>query len=44
VSAALRDFNPLNVRFGSQADITPSLDYVRFAPEADIREHEDLVG
>jgi hypothetical protein len=30
----LRDVSPLNVRFGSKADLTPSLSHVRFAPES----------
>jgi hypothetical protein len=34
--AALRDFNPGNVRFGSKADVAPCLDFVRFTPKADI--------
>jgi hypothetical protein len=32
-AAALRDFDPAYVGLGSQADITPSLGNVRFAPE-----------
>jgi hypothetical protein len=36
-TAALRDFSPPFVRFGSQADVTPSLGHVRFAPKADKR-------
>ena len=31
---ALRDFNPIFVRFGSKADIAPCLDFVRFTPES----------
>jgi hypothetical protein len=33
-AAALRDFDPANDRYGSQADIAPSLGHVRFAPES----------
>ena len=31
---ALRDFNPIFVRFGSKADIAPCLDFVRFTRES----------
>ena len=31
---ALRDFNPIFVRFGSKADIAPCLAFVRFTPES----------
>src|SRR5262249_34589836 len=34
VTAALRDFRPLYVCFGSEADITRSPSHVRFAPES----------
>jgi hypothetical protein len=34
-TAALRDSNPFYVRFGSEADIAPLLDNVRFTLEAD---------
>jgi hypothetical protein len=33
-TAALRDFDPVYVRFGSKADIAPCLDFVRFTPES----------
>ena len=33
-AAALRDFSPLHVRFGSKADITRSPSHVRFTPES----------
>src|SRR5262249_16974216 len=33
-TAALRDFSPLNVRFGSTADIASRLGSVRFTPES----------
>jgi hypothetical protein len=33
-AAALRDFDPANARFGSQANITPSLGHVRSASES----------
>jgi hypothetical protein len=39
-AAALRDFDPADVRFGSKADLTPSSGHVRFAPEADINRRE----
>jgi hypothetical protein len=32
-AAALRDFDPADVRFGSQADMTARQVQVRFAPE-----------
>ena len=33
-TAALRDFDPAHVRFGSEADITRLLGDVRFTPES----------
>jgi hypothetical protein len=33
-AAALQDFNPGNVRFGSKADTSRHLAYVRFTPES----------
>jgi len=33
-TAALRDFSPAFVRFGSKADITLSIGYVRFTPQS----------
>src|SRR6516164_4742292 len=32
--AAVRNLNPVYVRFGSKADFAPCLDFVRFAPES----------
>ena len=43
-AAALRDFNPAFVRFGSKADVRRHLAYVRFTPKADNQRSEPGAG
>ena len=42
-TAALRDFDPAYVRFGSKADIGGGAADVRFTPKADIAEYHPNV-